>query len=676
MANENIVSARGAGMVSGQGRDVPMTQNNQDYNVFDRSQKHNQTQKFADINPFFAKKFIAGDIPPINSSHELQTYTLSAPQLSDMYMHRSFFQVPLQAIYHNTFNVFFKNPVRGNDISDNFRPKFWMNRIRGNSSGSLYDLLLNYPTYVQTGVSDQNSIDWLNSLFLAIQIFSHDGLLQKLGYGIKTNVGDLLNEWIFYELYSNIGSVIIIEYTDGVNTFRLDKTSSNNYPMLYINNSSGVRLSNLSDFREVLNDLINNKYQITSFFSDMNNDSRRTEDFDRSLAEMPIYQSDEYINLEYLIAYQYVCCQFYTNSFVDDIFTARDWEENIKNLCISAFANSPSATIRARAFSEVLNGVRYEYDLISRGFLTNLLYCFHTSGASYGIRYACIPALRNIFEIHQSLRTSDYFVDARTQPLSVGDINVQVNQNVVNAIDINKALWVQRLVNAVNRIPQHIETYLKSMFGFEPQSKDPKPYFLFKERFLIGDENIENTSDSNQGNIVVRKRSNSGMFYETLITEPSIIIGLVSYSIDYVHKYSMDKNYLEFDRLDNFNPYFQHVGDQPLLFRELNNDPSVVLNQYFGYHPRYYQYKKSIDICSGAFASGDLNNWSAIFEEIFGFNQMIVLDSFFIRNHNSDIDKFYSSLTAHTLSEYYHFICKFNTQIFVKSKQQKYPSLV
>lgn len=676
MANGNIVNARGAGLVNGLGLSSPTSKNTQDYNAFDRSQTFYQTQRFGEVNPIFSRKFISGDKVRIRSMHELRSFTLKSPLMSNIYMHRGFFSVPLQAIYHNTFKVFFVNPVKGSDINDTVKPKFALQSIRGNSSFSLFNHLLNNKSVVNTGSSDIQSLNYLNNLFLLMQIYSRDGLLQKLGYSVNCSVGDAMFD-IFLKIFNG--------GYQGVSTCLIDFVNQNQVSCLFdlvsktIISSGNTHNVSFEEFRSIFYDLVNNKFEIKAFFFDGFTDQTFNTDYDAILSQIPIYRSDDYVNLEKLIAYQYIIAQFYSNSFVDDIHDARQWENNNLNIIDTALRTSTSSSFRNFSTQFSLNGVNYHYDLVCQQISNILSFCFHTNNTSYPAttRNVLCLVFRNLFEQHYSLRTSDYFVDSRTQPLAVGDVNIAVNNNVASAIDVNIGLWRQRFANAVNRIPYHAELYLKEIFGFEPTTKEPKPFFISKERFLISGQEVENTADTEQGKIVTNLRTEDSRYiFETKVTEPCVIMGISSYSLDYAYSSSMDREFVEFDREDNFNPFAQHFGDQPLFARELNNDTSKFSLSYpFAYQLRYYQYKRSVDHAAGGFIDY-LPSWAALYDKNNGFDENFNLNPFFIRNHNIDLDRFYSSLSGFNPCEYFHFIAKFHTICKVNSKQQKYPSLL
>lgn len=657
MPNQYAQNAEYGGLVSGMANNHPEVHNNEGYNTFDRSSIFLQTQRFADINPIYAHKFISGDIAPIESAHELRTYTLASPLLTSVYMHRSFYSVPLQAIYPNTFQVFFKPQLKGSDFPDSAKPRFPLARCLSGSNSLLSWLGSSYGQG-----TNESEVLWMQVMFLMIQIFSADGILAKLGYGF--DYSKLGFDYVLEDLLNNAGL-----------TFQVTRPSDN-YSFSFNTSSSAIPLSKR---RFWLLKLIQNKYTLTGI--QVSSPTDWTNFVDAIRQYVPAFSQSfsldankDCINLEKVIAYQLVCAQFFSNSYVDDINTAKKWLEN--NWSIIVYAIPVTQTIFT------LNGVRYNYDLISYTPLNYVLSSLYSTTFSLTTKQSVLGVLRNIFEIHESLKTSDYFVDSRTQPLAVGDVYASVVSNQVSAIDVNKSLWMQRLLNAVNRIPDNIVEYLRKMFGNDPISKDPQPMFISSERFRLGAQEVENTTDVDQGNTVSLLRSNEPTRYrfEVRVSEPSVIIGLNSYSQDIVYAQAIDKEFTEFDRYDNFNPYLQHIGDQPVTQQELVNDlTSTTHLSNFAYQLRYASYKTAINHASGAFAdfaaNSSIASWASIYDRQ-NASQFKVINTEFIRNANIDFDEYYSSLTGTRLTTYYHFICSFDTRCFVNSKQQKFPSLL
>ena len=565
MANQYAQNAEYGGLVSGMANNHPEVNNNEGYNTFDRSSIFLQTQRFADVNPIYAHKFVTGDIAPIESAHDLRTYTLASPLLTNVYMHRSFYSVPLQAIYPNTFEAFFKPQIKGQDFPSAAKPILPLSKLLAGSNSVRAWLSSNVGT--ESGNSEEL---WMQMLFLLLNIFSKDGLLYKLGYGFKNvDVDYFVDD--------------ILSQGAGLN-FQVLRPSDS-YAFSFDPGDTSVPLSIR---RFYLLKIIQNKYELQgiqysgSTWTNFRN-TILNEDFFSNTYSLG---SGDGINLEKVLAYQLVCAQFFSNSYVDDINTAKKWIDN--QLILMQGPASYSGQI-----GFTLNGKRYLYDIISNQML-NLVLSTAITSTSLSDKKVAIACMRNIFEIHESLKTSDYFVDSRTQPLAVGDVYASVVSSQVSAIDVNHALWMQRLLNAVNRIPDNIVEYVRKMFGSDPISKEPQPMFISSERFLIGGQEVENTSDTNQGNTVTLLRSKEPTRYrfEVRVSEPSVIIGVNSYSMDIVYASAIDKEFTEFDRYDNFNPYLQHIGDQPVTQQEICNDlvSSTHLNN-FAYQLRYAQPK-------------------------------------------------------------------------------------
>lgn len=668
MPSNRPQNAEQARLVNNTGRNHPDSYNAQGYNTFDRSGSSLQTQRFAEVNPIYAADLIPGERPRIISEHELRSFTLKSPLLSDVYMHRSFFVVPLSAIYPNTWKIQIKPRPFGSDISDSALPGLRLYHVSGvNNNVSLL--------YVLKDFGRSQSYDetyWFECLLLFIQMFSQDGLLHKLGYGFPDYGVDELVNLILNEDNYQVSFTVGYSYDNGNSSGSLDLADTT-IP--------------LQRRRFVLYQLIKNAYTVVSFSttgsnqSDWNPGTGGTVDtaFLTIFNAFPTWSAtSKPINLERVFAYQMVCSQFFTNPYIDNIVDGKGWLDNFSSIYESVMGNS---SYNQSAITFNLNGVTYRYDMGSMAVLNN---CISKLAQASGNGYlsltqkkVLIKAVRNLFEIHDSLRVTDYFVDGRVQPLAVGNVYSAVVGNQVSAIDVNESLWLQRLYNAVQRIPDNLPDYIRQMFGHDPQSKFPQPMEVSHETFLISGQEVENTTNTNQGNVVSLLRSQQSNYqFEFKVSEHCVLIGLNSYSMVYNYSTAMDRVFYNRTRLERFNPYFQHVGDQPIFYDELDNDAkSANYGGTFGYQLRYAEYKNGLNHASGAFAHGDLPSWAAIYNRSDIFNYR-VLSSEFIRNNNYDFDQFYSSLTGLNPCEYFHFICKFRTKVWSNSQQQKYPSLM
>lgn len=411
---------------------------------------------------------------------------------------------------------------------------------------------------------------------------------------------------------------------------------------------------------------------------------------------------DYVFNLKPLIAYQQICSQFFTNSLIDDVFTAKDYVDTIFTLERDSSANQPFtelAKIYQREFSGIqeyseygtsftLNGVRYEYDAYSGyyisnvfGFLANNEFMSNQGDADYNARLLLNIAayVNSLFGYNRSLRYTDYFVSGRTRPYSVGDAQIDVADGVT-ALEINKVEWIQRLRQAVNRIPRNIYEYLRQMTGVEPAKTLPQPNYIATEHYFINGERVENTADE-QGNIVSLLHSSGGsMMYEYMVDEPSYSIGVLSFVTDNFYPQASEKHHFIKDRLEWFNHFMQNVGEESVQAFELYKpkDGNMYLDNPVAYQQRYAAFKYPVNRVSGGFLRSQLRSWLvtrdfSLLESYDG--RPPVLGSEFIRNSNVDFDVLFSSLSGMCPSDYYHFIIAYRNSDEVNSRQKVFAGL-
>lgn len=88
--------------------------------------------------------------------------------------------------------------------------------------------------------------------------------------------------------------------------------------------------------------------------------------------------------------------------------------------------------------------------------------------------------------------------------------------------------------------------------------------------------------------------------------EESIVIGIMSVVPMPVYTQVLPKHFLYRDRLDSFNPEFDHIGFQPITKKEIApiqtwiDDPTK-MDEVFGYQRPWYEYCQKLDMASGLF---------------------------------------------------------------------------
>lgn len=88
--------------------------------------------------------------------------------------------------------------------------------------------------------------------------------------------------------------------------------------------------------------------------------------------------------------------------------------------------------------------------------------------------------------------------------------------------------------------------------------------------------------------------------------EESIVIGVLSVVPMPVYTQVLPKHFLYRDRLDSFNPEFDHIGFQPIMKKEIAPiqawlEGPTKMDEVFGYQRPWYEYCQKLDTASGLF---------------------------------------------------------------------------
>ena len=101
---------------------------------FDLSYHNYITPSYGKITPFLSLEGVAGDKIPIRSSHKVRSYTMKSPLMSDVFMQKDFFAVPMECILPLNWQKIFANPVVGDDVVAEdcncvFNPSLTLSRV-------------------------------------------------------------------------------------------------------------------------------------------------------------------------------------------------------------------------------------------------------------------------------------------------------------------------------------------------------------------------------------------------------------------------------------------------------------------------------------------------------------------------------------------------------------------
>ncbi len=656
----------------------------QGLNTFDLSGINAFTARFGEITPYFYTVAVPNDRTTLHPSHQLRTYTFGSPLLSAVRMHVQNFSVPLSSLMPNSWEYIYKTPVKGTDIPDDALCYFYLAQF----AQAFYGHLKYFKNFV-TSVYPELLFTWISSVMLYHSMFGRGSLLNYLGinscyesYDSESSDDiDRRFDIAFDILMNSISSIdsdeiICSFYTpDYSKLVKVFPSRSSVRDFLYMSLSYAECFIGAKKTDIIVSSLHPTfKSALETFLTTLCNFSPYQARID--------YGDIAPVNLYKVIAYQQICAQYFSNDHIDNVYSSKLWMSNQYSLMRSAYhVNRNSSDFYS------VNGVNVLYDTYSSHYLnygisffdniTTIESLLDVLANSDSVGY--YHFLINTFTFQNSLKYGDYFIGARSQPLAVGDVSISVSNSKVSAVDTTKGITYQRFLNAVNRAGSYIKDYVKSIFGVSPEQSEPMPNFLSRETFIIGKDEIDNTSGvlnsdgvSSQGNVVTNLIDTDGRFaFDIFVDTPSVILGLVSFDAIGCYKFVTEKDNYHIDRYDMFNPMLQNIGDQSIEKSELL--PDTPKGNTFGYQVRNAEYKFKVNQCHGGFAY-NLPSW--LFINDVQRQQMLHISPYVIRHLPSDFDKFYTSLTYGSQAGYFHFILQMNNEVKSNRRMQYEPSIL
>lgn len=183
----------------------------------------------------------------------------------------------------------------------------------------------------------------------------------------------------------------------------------------------------------------------------------------------------------------------------------------------------------------------------------------------------------------------------------VGEIGQVVNASfTIN--DLRLASSIQRLREAMSRAGHRYKETIMSLFNQNtPDYRLDRPEFIASETIPVQISDIPQTSStistgvdaSAQGQLAgkgVAYGSNNGFKYHC--QEHGFIITLATVIPRSTYQDGLSRMFTRMDRYDYYNPYFENLGEQEILNKEIFLSGNEELdNETFGYAPRYSEYK-------------------------------------------------------------------------------------
>lgn len=657
-----------------------------------------QTQHFGLIEPHFVCEGVPTDRLPLQSSHNLRSYTLSNILMSDIKMHKEYFFINYDAVLPKNWQKVYENPTSGSDVLPDVNSCIPLKSLFDffRDRWSMIKEVATFEPVDEEDFLDSTSFSSFLSDLLILEMFTSSGsLLRTLGVGFSDvflgiqrlpesvrendiNFIDWLVDAVCSQLAVNDWKLIVYKVT-GSGSQEVEDT-------YYVRSSARRRSGSVITFREALSIMRERPY--FRLVHETWNSEEGMHDSDPDYDFLPIFQKlfgeytlseiidgayvwlstpeDEYFNFSRVVAYQLVCAHYFTNDHVDYVYSAELFEQAESSLYQSCLSGNDD-TIHTFQY----NGLDCLYDTFSGKVLQYILSTI--ANGSVGPAASAKSFLTNLFGFRRSLRYRDYFIGSKPTPLALGDTNVAVNNNLVSIIDTTKGIATQRFLNQVNRIGRRIKDYIMGLFpGASVQPDIHEPSWLARTDHDVKAIDNENTASEQYelGSSVtsVLRSSDSRYIFECEVGRAGIVLGVTYYDVPRAYPYSIDKHALAADRFDMFIPQFQFIGDQPISSLELGR----LSNLPFGYTLRDMQYKQSFDIAVGGFVDS-LPGWCFL-APVYSEGAHISPDV--IRSRPAELDSYFLSLSGYSLATYFHFILHIRNVVDAKRPMVYAPSIL
>lgn len=660
------------------------------YSTFDQLSKHIYTTgRFGENQVCCVMNAITGDNIKIRNEHKLTTYTLSAPLMTPIYMEKDFFLVPRQAILPWNWEKIYQQPNIGEDIN----PVIIGTSISAVNWNNFTSTIANeakglYITLTQTAIQSiatalQYTELLLKYVIVTEYIYSYGSLLNNMGCkmaaiwkqyipGNQDNISEELISNNFDQAFEKIWSRTKygFRFYWNDNTEKKIDVLGPQTDTTHVKNAISVNdfLTQIRDSADWTLETVWTDDQQTEPAEDAQGYTQIWKPVFDALIMCTNIRNDyaEPVDLARVWAYQIINAEYFTNDKVDYIYSAELYRQYIGNII--------EEEVGFNSFT--WNGINYQYDYLSAYYFGILSDVTVTAGLKY---------LAALFSYKRSLKYLDYFTGSKTRPLGVGDFNVNPDElGRVNVIDITRKIQAQRFANAVNRIGRKAEDYAKSLFGVNMKRDMHTPIWLGSTRDIIRSSETENTGDaqiSTPNAVTSRLESYGGNSqFEIEVDRDGIIIGIYFFDLERSYSRSIHRSFMHVNRYDMYNPYLQYTGDQEIKAAEY--DASLEANgeqNIFGYVPAYEEFKQDFNEAQGGFVTA-LPGYTFIdgMEKNNGRFRptQITQGPDFIRQKPVELDRYYNSLTGHSLANYFHFIIDFYNEIDAKRPMSYNPQIL
>lgn len=184
---------------------------------------------------------------------------------------------------------------------------------------------------------------------------------------------------------------------------------------------------------------------------------------------------------------------------------------------------------------------------------------------------------------------------------------------VVN--ELRTAVQIQRFYEQDARGGTRYNELVRSHFGVTFPAPIDRPEYLGGSSDMINITPIAQTSEtatSPQGNLAATGTGFTKPRFVKSFNEHGYVMGIVSVRADLSYQQNMDRMWFRSTKFDFYWPTFAHLGEQPILAREIGTNFTVNDNDIFSYNERYADYRYKPSLITGVFrsnATGSLDAW-------------------------------------------------------------------
>ena len=355
-------------------------------NTFDEKYALAQGQRFGQLNAPFFFDAVAKDKVTLRSAHNVRSYTLKSPLLSDISLKKDFFQVTRRAILPLNWEKFFDNPPLGDDV-------LTVAPDCGTSVADFDYKICQLMDLASTHYAPTDAISVLQDGFFYLiylsYFYSYGSLLAAAGYSIEeqyaSSDGLTRADAVIDRALNKLASLL------GPMSFKVYLNGSAQFTLVYADTERAVSFGRadcigLRRFFELILDGAD--FRIVSAPAGLYNEGA-IDEWDFS-SDVHTCVEDSPCDLARLFAYQMCCAHFYTNDSIDFVYSADLYRQVVRSAAeeVQSFIGNDSIF---DPFS--YNGVNCQYDSCS-AHVFDMVLSNATAVNRYVLSYPC-------FSIHQ-----------------------------------------------------------------------------------------------------------------------------------------------------------------------------------------------------------------------------------------------------------------------------------